>query len=198
MDFSPETNKRGKNMGRKIWLTALAVFGVSMAVGAAEYVRTTLTLCGGDDDVGVRVVSKSPNLSVGEYLMLPGKTRGRTLPVFCNLDENGEAEMEVTVEFFGNGSFNVGCSAFGEPAPGTEKRPSIWVDCIRLEVNGELQIPAAGITVVPFSKWYRISKNWKQSNSGTYAVKAAFKKASPERAAELVEQAKRAAAKSEK
>ena len=172
-------------MGRKIWLAALAAFGVSVAVGAAEFVRTTLTLCGGDDDVGVRVVSKSANLSVGEYLELPGKTRGRTLPVFCNLDENGEAEMEVTVEFFGNGSFNVGCSAFGEPAPDTKKRPLIRVECTRLEVNGELQIPAAGSKVVSFSKWYRISKNQQQSNYGSYTVKAAFKKASPERAAKL-------------
>ena len=181
-------------MGRKIWLAALAAFGVSVAVGAAEFVRTTLTLCGGDDDVGVRVVSKSSNLSVGEYLELPGKTRGRTLPVFCNLDENGEAEMEVTVEFFGNGSFNVGCSAFGEPAPDTKKRPLIWVECTRLEVNGELQIPAAGSKVVPFSKWYRISKNQQQSNYGSYTVKATFKKVSPERAAKLAEQAKRGAA----
>ena len=171
-------------MSRKIWLAALAAFGVSVAVGAAEFVRTTLTLCGGDDDVGVRVVSKSANVIVGEYLEL-GKTPGRTLPVFCVLDENGEAEMEVTVEFFGNGSFNVGCSAFGEPAPDTKKRPLIRVECTRLEVNGELQIPAAGSKVVPFSKWRRISKNQQQSNYGSYTVKATFKKASPERAAKL-------------
>ena len=185
-------------MGRKIWLAALAAFGVSVAVGAAEFVRTTLTLCGGDDDVGVRVVSKSANLSVGEYLELPGKTRGRTLPVFCVLDENGEAEMGVTVEYFGSGSFNVGCSAFGDPAPDTNKRPLIWVECTRLEVNGELQIPAAGSKVVPFSSWYCISKDRKQSTSGTYTVKVAFKKASPERAAKLTEQKKRGAAKSKK
>ena len=171
-------------MIRKIWLAALAALGFSMAVGAAEFVRTTLTLCGGDNDVGVRVVSKSANVIVGEYLEL-GKTPGRTLPVFCVLDKNGEAEMEVTVEYFGKGSFNVGCSAFGNPAPGSKTRPLIWVDCTRLEVNGEVQIPGAKIKVVPFSSWYRISKNWKQSNSAIYTVKIAFKKASPERAAKL-------------
>ena len=164
-------------MGRKIWLAALAAFGVSMAVGAAEFVRTTLTLCGGDDDVGVRIVSKSANLFVGEYLEL-GKTPGRTLPVFCNLDENGEAEIEVTVEYFGKGNFNVGCSAFGNPAPGTKKRPLIRVECTRLEVNGEVEIPGAGGKGVPFSKWTRISKNRKQSTSAVYTVKASFKKAS--------------------
>ena len=165
-------------MGRKFWLAALAAFGVSMAVGAAEFVRTTLTLCGGDDDVGVRIVSKSANLSVGEYMELPGKTPGRTLPVFCNLDENGEAEIEVTVEFFGKGSFNVGCSAFGNPAPKTQKRPLIRVECTRLEVNGEVEIPAAGVKTVPFTKWRRISKNRSQSTSAVYTVKASFKKAS--------------------
>ena len=181
----------------KIWLAALAALGFSMTVGAAEFVRTTLTLGGGDDDVGVRVVSKSDNAIVGEYLEL-GKTPGRTLPVFCVLDENGEAEMEVTVEYFGSGSFNVGCSAFGNPAPGSKKRPLIWVDCTRLEVNGEVQIPGTGNKVVPFSNWYRISKYWKQSNSATYTVKVAFKKASPERAAKLSAQKKRGAAKSGK
>ena len=55
-------------MSRKIWLTALAALGVSLAVGAAEFVRTTLTLGGGDDDVGYRVVSKSANVIVGELL----------------------------------------------------------------------------------------------------------------------------------
>ena len=184
-------------MSRKIWLAALAAFGVSVAVGAAEFVRTTLTLCGGDDDVGVRVVSKSANVIVGEYLEL-GKTPGRTLPVFCVLDENGEAEIEVTVEFFGKGSFNVGCSAFGNPPPGSKKRPLIWVDCTRLEVNGEVQIPGAKIKVVPFSSWSRISKNWPQWTSATYTVKAAFKKASPERAAKLAGQKKRGAARSGK
>lgn len=163
-------------MGRKIWLAALAAFGVSMAVGAAEFVRTTLTLCGGDDDVGVRIVSKSANLFVGEYLEL-GKTPGRTLPVFCNLDENGEAEIEVTVEYFGKGSFNVGCSAFGNPAPGTKKRPLIRVECTRLEVNGEVEIPGVGGKGVPFSKWTRISKNRAQSTTAVYTVKASFKKA---------------------
>ena len=82
-------------MGRKIWLAVLAALGISIAAEAAEFVRTTLTLCGGDDDVGVRLVSKSANVTVGEYMEL-GKTPGRTLPVFCVLDENGEAEMEGT------------------------------------------------------------------------------------------------------
>ena len=184
-------------MGRKIWLAALAALGISIAAGAAEFVRTALTLCRGDDDVGVRVVSKSANVIVGEYMEL-GKTPGRTLPVFCVLDENGEAEMEVTVEYFGSGSFNVGCSAFGDPAPDTKKRPLIWVDCTRLEVNGEVEVPGAKGKVVPFSSWYRISKDRKQSTSGTYTVKVAFKKASPERAAKLTEQKKRGAAKSKK
>ena len=184
-------------MGRKIWLAVLAAFGVSMAVGAAEYVRTTFTLCGGDDDVGVRIVSKSANVHVGELLEL-GKTPGRTLPVFCNLNKDGEAEMEVTVELIGNGRFNVGCSAFGNPAPGTKKRPLIWVDCTSLEVNGEVQIPGAKVKVVPFSKWERVSKNWTQSTSATYTVRIAFKKASPERAAKLSAQKKRGAAKPKK
>ena len=173
-------------MGRKIWLAALAVLGVSVAAGAAEFVRTTLTLCGGDDDVGVRIVSKSANVYVGELMEL-GKTPGRTQPVFCNLNKNGEAEMEITVEFFGKGSFNVGCSAFGNPAPRSKKRPLIRVECTRLEVNGELQIPGAGGKAVPFSKWTRISKNWKQSTSAVYTVKVSFKKASPRRAAKSVE-----------
>ena len=174
-------------MGRKIWLAALAALGVSVAAGAAEFVRTTLTLCGGDDDVGVRIVSKSANVYVGELMELPGKTPGRTQPVFCNLNKNGEAEMEITVEFFGKGSFNVGCSAFGNPAPRSKKRPLIRVECTRLEVNGELQIPGAGGKAVPFSKWTRISKNWKQSTSAVYTVKVSFKKASPRRAAKSAE-----------
>ena len=181
----------------KMWLTALAAFGVSMAVGAAEFVRTTFTLCRGDDDVGIRIVSKSANAYVGEMLEL-GKTPGRTLPVFCNLNKDGEAELEVTVEMIGSGNFNVGCSAFGNPKPGTKQRPLIWVDCTGLEVNGKKQIPNAKAKTVPFAKWRCISRNWKQSGSVTYTVKVSFKKASPERAAKLAEQAKRNAAKSKK
>ena len=172
-------------MFRKIWLTALAALGVSMAVGAAEFVRTTLTLAGGDDDVGYRIVSKSANLIVGEMLELPSKTRGRTLPVFCVLDKNGEAEMEVTVEIFGKGTFNVGCSAFGNAKAGSKNRPYIWVDCTALEVNGKTEIPTAETKAVPFSTWTRISNYRKQPDTTTYTVKASFKRASPERAAEL-------------
>ena len=184
-------------MSRKIWLTTLAVLGVSMAVGAAEFVRTTLTLSGGDDDVGYRVVSKSANVIVGELLELPPSTRGRTMPVFCILNENGEAEIEITVEIFGKGTFNVGCSAFGNAKAGA-KKPSIWVDCTALEVNGETEIPNAGTQAVPFAKWSRISKYRKQSDTATYAVKASFKKASAERSAQLSKQTKRGAAKSKK
>ena len=174
-------------MSRKIWLTALAALGVSMAVGAAEFVRTTLSLAGGDDDVGYRVMSKSTNVRIGELLELPAKTRGRTLAIFCDLNENGEAEIEITVEIFGSGNFSIGCSAFGDPVSGAKKLPPIRVDCTALEVNGEPQIPGAGAKTVSFAKWHRISKDWKQTDKAIYNVKASFKKASAERAAEPTE-----------
>ena len=153
-------------------------------------VRITFTLVG-DAGASFSIVSKSANVHPSKILPLPNN-RGRTQPVFCNLNENGEAEMELTIEVTGDGDFNVGGSAFGNPAPDTKERPLIWVDCTGLTVNGKKQIPGAKVKVVPFSRWRRISRNWNQTETVTYVVKASFAKVPEERAAKLTAQDKKA------
>ena len=143
-------------------------------------------------------MSKGANVRPGKLSKFPKPHKGRTLPVFCTLDENGEAELELTIEVSGDGRFNIGCGAFGNPDPKTKKRPVTWVDCTALTVNDKTEIPGAKIKVIPVARWRLVSRTWKQTDTKTYVIKASFEKVSADRAAKLSAQAKRNAAKSRK
>ena len=166
-----------------------ALFCCAAVVGAAAdrvYVSVNVR---GDDAAKIEVLEKSANVTpkakaTGLANKQPGRAQGFSIP----LDENGKATMTLKLKLTGKGVFDI--AGFGFPAKGSKL---LWVDCVKLVLDGETLIPAGDVKAIPFAKFRRLSgaKSLPLDGSRELAIEAEFVKCAAERAAELDAQTKR-------
>ena len=159
-------------MSKKLLAALLCAAGVVCAAADRVYISVNVR---GDNDAKIQVLEKSANVAPKAGFFIP-------------LDENGKAAMTLKLKITGKGVFDVAGFAF--PAKGGKL---LWVDCVKLVLDGKTTDPAGECKAIPFAKFRRLSgaKSLPLDGSCELAIEAEFVKCGAERAAELDAQTKK-------
>ena len=166
-------------------LPALLCFAALLVSGADRvYISVNVR---GDDAAKIQVLERSANVTPkAKATGLANKQPGRAQGFFIPLDENGKAAMTLKLKITGKGVFDI--AGFSFPAKGN----LMWVDCVKLVLDGETTVPAGEVKAIPFAQFRRLSgaKSIPLDGSRELAIEAEFVKCSAERAAALNAQTK--------
>ena len=165
-------------------LPALLCFAALIS-SAADRVYISVNVRG-DDAAKIQVLEKSANViskakSTGLANKQPGRAQGFSIP----LDADGKAAMTLKLKITGKGVFDIAGFGFSGGKP-------MWVECVKLVLDGKTTVPAGECKAIPFAKFRRLSgaKSIPLDGSRELAIEAEFVKCAAGRAAELDAQTK--------